>query len=161
MRQVMREPLYVPESGSCADVFQFMQHEKTQIAVVVDEYGGTYGIVTMEDLLETIVGSIQDEYDDEQPEVTDLGEGKWLLDASMGLSEAEDLLDIRFPDDSESDTLGGFLIEQIGYVPKGGPDSPAIVVGGVRLSAKESDDRRILTVRAERLPDPFPEHSES
>lgn len=153
MRRVMREPLYVPESGSCADVFQLMQQKKTQIAVVVDEYGGTYGIVTMEDLLETIVGSIQDEYDNETPEVIELSEGKWRLDASMNLADAEQLLDVRFPEDSEADTLGGYLIEQLGYVPQGGKDSPAVTVGSVRLSAEESDDRRILTVRAERTED--------
>jgi putative hemolysin len=132
-----------------------MQRKKTQIAVVVDEYGGTYGVVTMEDLLETIVGSIQDEYDNESPDAVKLGEDKWEFDASMGLSEAEAMLDVRFPDDSEADTLGGFVTEQLGYLPQGGDDSPAVVVGNVRLSAGKADDRRILTVRAERvdLPD--------
>jgi len=150
MRGVMREPLYVPESGSCADVFRLMQQKKMQLAIVVDEYGGTYGIVTMEDLLETIVGSIQDEYDDEQPEAQALGENVWVIDASMGLSQVEMLLDLHFPDESEADTIGGYLTEQLGYVPQG-EDAPGVTVEDVRFTVERADDRRIDAVRAERL----------
>ena len=110
----MRQPLYVPESSSCSDVFSLLQRKKTQLAVVVDEYGGTYGIVTMEDLLETIFGNIQDEYDRETPEAVTLGEGVYLLDGSMGISEAEQLLEIEIPEDSDADTLGGFVTELLG-----------------------------------------------
>ena len=149
MKEVMREPIYVPESSTCADVFALMQKKKTQMAIVVDEYGGTYGLVTMEDLLETIVGSIQDEYDNETPEVTVISETEWKIDASFGLAEAEEMFDIRFPDDSEADTLGGYITEQIGYVPKGGENSPFVRVGAVRFRAEESDERRIVVVKAE------------
>ncbi|MEG1849035.1 MAG: hemolysin family protein, partial [Oscillospiraceae bacterium] len=107
----LRTPLYVVESASCSDVFALFQREKTQIAVVVDEYGGTYGIVTMEDLLESIVGNIQDEYDNEQSLATQVEEGVYILDGSMGIGEFERLLGLRVPDDSNADTLGGFVTE--------------------------------------------------
>jgi len=150
MRDVMREPLYVPESGNCSDVFRLMQRRKTQIAIVVDEYGGTYGIVTMEDLLETIVGSIEDEYDDEAPEARQIAPDVWILEATAGLSQVEMLLDLHFPDDSEADTLGGFLTEQLGYIPCGGEASPTVCVGDVVFSVERADDRRIDSVRAVR-----------
>ena len=150
MRGVMRAPLYVPESAHCSDVFRLMQRRRTQIAVVVDEYGGTYGIVTMEDLLETIVGSIEDEYDDEQPEARRLDADTWIFEASAGLSQAEMLLDIRFPDESEADTIGGFLTEQLGGIPRG--EAPQTVrVGDVEFSVERVGDRRIDAVRAHRI----------
>lgn len=158
MTEVMREPIYVPESSTCADVFSLMQKKRTQMAIIVDEYGGTYGLVTMEDLIETIVGSIQDEYDNENSEVTQLSEDEWRIDSSYGLGEAEELLGISFPDDSEADTLGGYITEQIGFVPTAGKASPCVRVGPVVFSAEESDDRRILTVRAKR--DPLPEEDD-
>lgn len=151
-RSVMREALYVPETCSCADVFSHMQHRRTQFAVVVDEYGGTYGIVTMEDLLETIVGTIDEEYDESESGFTPAGENVWLLDASLGLSEVEVRFDIRFPDDSEADTIGGYLAEQLGY-DRGEGAPTSVTVDGYRFSVSESDDRRIHTVRAERLPE--------
>jgi putative hemolysin len=151
-RDVMREPLYVPETCSCADVFTHMQQQRTQFAVVVDEYGGTYGIVTMEDLLETIVGTIEEEYNEAESGFTPAGDNVWLLDASLGLSEVEVRLDIRFPDDSEADTIGGYLAEQLGYDrSEGAPTS--VTVDNYRFSIAQSDDRRIHTVRAERLPE--------
>ncbi len=150
MRSLMRAPLYVPESAHCSDVFRLMQRKKTQIAVVVDEYGGTYGIVTMEDLLETIVGSIQDEYDNEQPEARQLSPNVWILEATIGISQVEMLLDIRFPDDSEADTLGGYLTTRLGHIPRSGDGAACVRVGNVVFTAEQSDDRRISSVRAVR-----------
>ena len=144
----MRQPLYVPESSSCSDVFSLLQRKKTQLAVVVDEYGGTYGIVTMEDLLETIFGNIQDEYDRETPEAVTLGEGVYLLDGSMGISEAEQLLEIEIPEDSDADTLGGFVTELLGVVPKSIQPPPVVSFGGVTFTVVHADERRIDKIRA-------------
>lgn len=144
----MRQPLYVPESSSCSDVFSLLQRKKTQLAVVVDEYGGTYGIVTMEDLLETIFGNIQDEYDRETPEAVTLGEGVYLLDGSMGISEAEQLLEIEIPEDSDADTLGGFVTELLGGVPKSIQPPPVVSFGGVTFTVVHADERRIDKIRA-------------
>lgn len=144
----MRKPIYVPESSSCSDVFALLKREKIQIAIVVDEYGGTYGIVTMEDLLESIVGNIQDEYDNEESLVTKIEDGVYILDGSMGISDVERLLDFHVPDDSEADTLGGFIIELLGGVPHGESDPRAITFGDVNFSIIHSDERRIEKIKA-------------
>lgn len=144
----MRRPIYVPESSSCSDVFALFNREKVQIAIVVDEYGGTYGIVTMEDLLESIVGNIQDEYDNEEVLVTQEEDGTYILDGSIGISDAEQLLNFHVPDDSEADTLGGFMIELLGGVPHEGEDSRDVIFSGVTLSVLRSDERRIEKIKA-------------
>lgn len=144
----MRRAIYVPESSSCSDVFALFNREKVQIAIVVDEYGGTYGIVTMEDLLESIVGNIQDEYDNEEVLVTQEEDGTYILDGSIGISDAEQLLNFHVPDDSEADTLGGFLIELLGGVPHEGEDPRDVIFSGVTLSVLRSDERRIEKIKA-------------
>lgn len=144
----MRRPIYVPESSSCSDVFALFNREKVQIAIVVDEYGGTYGIVTMEDLLESIVGNIQDEYDNEEVMVTQEEDGTYILDGSIGISDAEQLLNFHVPDDSEADTLGGFMIELLGGVPHEGEVPRDVIFGSVTLSVLRSDERRIEKIKA-------------
>ena len=144
----IRTPICVPESSSCSDVFALLQREKTQIAIVVDEYGGTYGIVTMEDLIESIVGNIQDEYDDEEVTATKLDEGVYLLDGSTSISDAELLLDFYVPDDSEADTLGGFVIELLGGVPSDPEDQKTASFGNITFSVVECDDKKIDKIRA-------------
>ncbi|MFV0497300.1 MAG: hemolysin family protein [Candidatus Fimivivens sp.] len=144
----MRRPIYVPESSSCSDVFALFNREKVQIAIVVDEYGGTYGIVTMEDLLESIVGSIQDEYDNEEVLVTQEEDGSYILDGSTGISDAEQLFNFHVPDDSEADTLGGFMIELFGSVPHEGEPPRSVVFGNVTFSVLRSDERRIEKIKA-------------
>lgn len=148
VRSTMRKPLYIPETTKCNDLFAIFKREKTQIAVVIDEYGGTYGIVTMEDLLEAIVGSMQDEYDNEEELSTEVEEGVYILDGSMPISLAERLLDIHIPDDSESDTLGGFITELLGGIPREDARSQSIHFGGATFTILEADQRKILTVRA-------------
>ena len=148
----MRNPLYVPESSSCSDVFALLKREKVQIAIVVDEYGGTYGIVTMEDLLESIVGNIQDEYDNEESMATKIEDGVYILDGSMGISDAERLLNFHVPDTSEADTLGGFLFELIGGVPYGELAVRSATYGDVAFTVLVSDERRIEQIKAELKP---------
>lgn len=153
LSEEMRRPIYVPESSSCSDVFALFNREKVQIAIVVDEYGGTYGIVTMEDLLESIVGNIQDEYDNEEALVTQADDGTYILDGSLGISDVEQLLNFHVPDDSEADTLGGFLIELLGGVPHGDQAPREISYNGVTFSVIHSDERRIEKIRAILPPD--------
>lgn len=148
LEKVMRQPLYVPETGSCSDVFALFQKEKTQIAVVVDEYGGTYGIVTMEDLLESIVGNIQDEYDNERSMVTEVEEGVYILDGSINIAELERILDIRLPDDSGADTLGGFVTELLGGVPGAERAGRALTHDNITFTVLDADERRISRLRA-------------
>lgn len=144
----IRKAIFVPETGSCSDVFALMQREKTQIAVVVDEYGGTYGVVTMEDLLESIVGNIQDEYDREEAPATEIEEGVFLLDGSMSISDAERLLDFYVPDDSEADTLGGFIIELLGGVPQAPADPRTVIFSNITFTVVHSDEKKIEQIRA-------------
>ncbi len=144
----VRKAIFVPETGSCSDTFSRMQAEKTQIAIVVDEYGGTYGVVTMEDLLESIVGSIQDEYDSEEAPITEIEEGVFLLDGSMSISDVERLLDFYVPDDSEADTLGGFIIELLGGVPQAPSDPRTAVFNNITFTVVHSDEKKIEKIRA-------------
>lgn len=144
----MRKPIFVPESGSCSAVFALLQREKTQIAIVVDEYGGTYGIVTVEDLLESIVGNIQDEFDKEESLATKIDEGVYLLDGYLSISDAEQLLDFYVPDDSEADTLSGFVIELLGGVPHESTDSHTVTFSGITFTVIRCDEKRIEKIRA-------------
>ena len=148
MSDELRRPLYVPETTSCAALFALFKREKTQIAVVVDEYGGTYGIVTMEDLLESIVGSMEDEFDNEVALSTQVDEGVYILDGSMSVAEFEHLLGLRVPEDFDCDTLGGFVTELLGDVP--GDDSPthSVHFGGVTFTVIHTDGKKIGKIRA-------------
>ncbi len=150
IESLLRSIVYIPETATVGHVLEKLQQKRSHLAVVVDEYGGTYGVITMEDLLETIVGSIEDEYDDEQPEARQLDADTWVFEASAGLSQAEMLLDIRFPDESEADTIGGFLTEQLGGIPRGG-EMQTVRVGDVEFSVERVGDRRIDAVRARRI----------
>jgi putative hemolysin len=151
LKQVMRRPLYIPETCSCSDALAMFRLEKTQMAVVVDEYGGTYGIVTMEDLLEAIVGNIQDEYDDEAEPATLISEGVYMLDGTMSISDAEKLLCFRMPEDHYAETLGGFVTELLGGVPGAG-EQRSITFDGVALTVLQADEKRITKIRAAIVP---------
>jgi len=149
----LRAPFYVPESTKCRDLFASFNQQKNQIAVVVDEYGGTSGIVTMEDLLESIVGDIQDEYDDEADEITCLSQDSYTLDGDIALDEVERLLGCGFqdyPDWDDYDTLGGLLIAMLDRIP-GPKEHPTVELDGVRFTVQRANSRQILEVLAERL----------
>lgn len=149
----LRPPFYVPESTKCRDLFARLNQQKTQIAVVVDEYGGTSGIVTMEDLLESIVGDIQDEYDNEEAEATAISQDRYTLDGDIDLAEVARLLDCSFAereDWEDYDTLGGLLIAMLDRIPAPG-EHPAVEVDGVRFTVRKCNGRQILEVLAEKL----------
>ena len=103
--ELMRPAIFVPETAKCRDVFQRMRREKMQLAIVSDEYGGTAGMVTMEDLLEEIVGSIEDEYDDEEAELTELREGVYSIAGSADPEDILPKLGVRFEPDDAFDTM--------------------------------------------------------
>lgn len=148
----MRKPLFIPESTRCRDLFGMLNGEKTQIAVIVDEYGGTAGIVTMEDLLESIVGNIQDEYDNEPDEATALTDHSYTLDGDIDLIDAAHLLGCNLDSYTEEDyeTLGGLIIGLLDHIPE--PDEhPSVVIEGVQFTVAESSGRQILRVLAKKL----------
>ena len=119
LRKIMREPYFVPESMKCGMLFQEMTARRVQMAVVVDEYGGTAGIVTLEDLLESIGGNIQDEYDNEEEDFSVIDETTFTVDGTTPIDEVNEHVGVNLPED-EYDTIGGFVISLLGYLPNDG-----------------------------------------
>ena len=140
--EVMRPAVFVPDAKRIDDLLAEMQRDHNHLAILVDEYGGTAGLVSIEDILEEIVGEIVDEYDTtEVPPVEDLGDGRYRLSARLGLDEVADLFDIEFPDEvsEEVETVGGLLALELGRVPLPGAH---IVSSGLDLRAEGGHDRR-------------------
>jgi CBS domain containing-hemolysin-like protein len=117
--ELMRSPYFVPETKRVSELLREMQASQIHLAIVVDEFGGTAGLVTIEDLLEELVGEIADEYDEEKPMVTHLGEGSYLIDARLGIDELGQLIGTELPDE-EWDTVGGLILGLAGRVPREG-----------------------------------------
>lgn len=145
---VMRPAYYVPETKKVDELFQEMRQKKVHLAIVVDEYGGTAGLVTIEDVLEEIVGEIRDEYDTEEREpIVVLEDGAALVDARMHLEEVNERLGLDLPV-GEVDTLGGFVYSRMGHVPQQGE---RITYDGVVIQVEELDGQRIARLRVEKL----------
>jgi CBS domain containing-hemolysin-like protein len=139
---------YVPETKRVAGLLREMQDRKFHQSIVVDEYGGTAGLVTLEDLIEELVGEIVDEFDVEEPTVERRADGSVVVAGRMPLSEADELLDAELPEGAW-DTVGGLMLDLAGRVPRQGE---AVEVGGFRLVAERVQGRRIGRVRIERRP---------
>jgi len=148
VREHMRSALFVPESKRCEELFQQLKMKRLQMAIVIDEYGGTSGLVTMEDLLESIVGNIQDEYDEEEEQISRVADHVYLIDGTTSLEDVERLFDIKFPEDSEYDTLGGYITEQLGHIPRTG-ELARVELENVQFTVVNMVERRIAKVRAE------------
>ena len=116
IHELVRKPFFVPVSKHIDDLLRELKRKKVHIAVVVDEYGGVSGIVSMEDIIEEIIGDIQDEFDNETEDVVSLGEGTWLCDARVNLEFLAEETDLELPVD-DFDTLGGFVFDQFGKIP--------------------------------------------
>jgi putative hemolysin len=155
IRALLRTPLFVPESITIDDLLRQLQRRKVHLAVVLDEYGGTAGLVTIEDLLEEIVGEIQDEYDVEEPMVVRLDHDRARIDGRASVDELGELwddldVDALLEDREEYDTLGGLLFHRIGGVPKPGDQ---VRVGALTLTVETTDGRRAGKVLVVREPD--------
>ena len=147
----MRPMPYVPESKPVDDLLREMQRDQTHFAVVIDEYGGTAGLVTIEDILEEIVGEIADEYDREAPGIEDLGDGRWRVPASLHVDDLRDEFDVDL-EEEDVDTVGGLIAKTLGVVPILGSHCE---VAGLSLTADKMSGRRhrIASVIVERLPE--------
>ena len=147
MQAMMRTPLFVPESMGVIDLLARMRAERIHLAIVVDEFGGTEGLVTIEDVVEEIVGEIEDEHDIEAAGLlTRLDDGVWEADARIELEELAEAVDARLIwEEDEVDTLGGLVFLLAGHIPKRG--ECVTHPSGWRLEAVDSDPRRILRVR--------------
>jgi putative hemolysin len=151
VRAILRAPLFVPESMTIDDLLHEFQRRKVHIAIVLDEYGGTAGLVTIEDLLEEIVGEIQDEYDEEEPMVVRLGEDEYRIDGRVAVDEMLETFDleIELEDEDEYDTVGGLVFHRIGGVPQPGD---RVELEGLELTVESTDGRRVDKVLAVRTP---------
>lgn len=146
-REYMRNAYYVPFSKSCGSLFDEMTEKRVQMAVVVDEYGGTAGIITLEDLIEAIVGNIQDEYDNEEEEIVEEGENIFTIDGTAYIEEVNELVGDIIPE-GDYDTLGGFLISNLGFLPKD-EDKNELQFENLKFTILNVDERRIGKVRVE------------
>ena len=151
IRNLLRTPLFVPESMNVDDLLHSLQRRKVHIAIVLDEYGGTAGLVTIEDLIEEIVGEIQDEYDVEEPMLEALSTDEARVDGRASVDDLAEHFDIEFgpADREEYDTVGGLVYHRIGTVPKVGDEIE--VDGLVRLTVESTDGRRVAKVLAVRI----------
>ena len=146
LKKLLRPAYFAPETIKADNLFKEMQKEKVHIAIVVDEYGGTEGIITMEDLLEEIVGNIYDEFDQpEQPEIVPLGENQWRVSGATPLSSLVDDLDLPLPESDDYDTLGGMIVTRLSSIPKDGEELD-LEVNGVALHVERIRDHRIESV---------------
>lgn len=150
IKDVMREAYYIPKTKLCSELLNEMLEKHLQMAVVVDEYGGTAGIVTLEDIIEAIVGNIQDEYDNEDEEISKINENTFTIDGITDIEEVEEQLGIEIPD-GDYDTLGGFIISLLGYLPTGENQDEA-EFENIKFTVLNVEDRRIGKVRVEITP---------
>jgi putative hemolysin len=161
LAKYVKKPFFVPEVMKVSRLLTEMQRRKTHLAIVVDEFGGTSGMVTLEDVVEEIVGEIHDESDVEDKKFKVLSDGVILADAQISIRDLEEHLGVEFPEDGDYETLGGFLTATAGRVP---PTGSLVVWGGLTFTVKAADDRRVQKVEIARKPAPGtavtgPQHS--
>jgi len=145
---VLRDATFLPETASIEKVLETMLQRKTHMVILADEYGGTAGLITLENVLEELVGPIQDEFDREAPEIIKLNDGEYLVDASVTTNEVEQLINGELsPKDILS--IGAFLLEQLGHIPV---DGESVRVHGIEFTVEQIADRVIDRIRVKRMP---------
>ncbi len=150
VKDMMRPAYYVPETKRCGELFTEMTEKRVQMAIVVDEYGGTAGIVTLEDLLESIVGNIQDEYDQEDEEISIINETTFEVEGITDIEEVEEHTGKKFPE-GDYDTIGGYIISVLGFLPEDGQMNE-VQFENVKFTVLNVEERRIGKVKVEILP---------
>ena len=146
VKAIMRDAYFVSESKTINDLFKELQKNKSQMAIVLDEYGGTAGLVTMEDILEEIVGDIFDEYDEIEKEYEKIDDNTFLINGSVSIYELKKILQVDI-EEGDYETLSGYLIEKLGRIPSDG-EKPVIETEKVTYKIEEYEDRRIMWVKA-------------
>ena len=155
LKQFMREPLFIPESKLIMDVFKDLKRTKNHIAVVIDEHGGTAGLVTMEDILEEIVGEIQDEYDSEEAEILELEPGIYDVAGSYNIDEFMEFFELEENDITEKpeegvDTIAGWITSLLGELPEVGK---TVQIGPLNMEVSDIERQRIRRVRVSKVID--------
>lgn len=154
LEDIVRKPVaFVPETRKASSVLAEMRAGRHHLAMVVDEFGGVSGVVTLEDLVEQIVGDIRDEAEAEEPPIVDLGNGRLVVDASMALADLSRYLGTELPQNGDYHSLGGMIVAQLGRVPRSGDKLSAF---GLDFVVREADERRVAKVEILRVP-PGPE----
>lgn len=148
--KLMRPTYFIPETKKCSQLFTELTERKVQIAIVVDEYGGTAGLITLEDLMESIVGNIQDEYDNEEEEIHKVSETEFTVDGTASIDEISDMTETDLPEGSY-DTIGGLVTELLGYIPKEG-EQPQVEIAGLSIKVLRVEDRRLSRLLIVKLP---------
>ena len=154
LKELLRPAYFVPETVSADVLFRDMQGKKTHMAMVVDEYGGTSGLVTLEDLLEELVGNIYDEFDpQEELEIIQLDKARWRVSGSADLDELAEAMEFALPEDEgrDYDTLGGLVFSKLSVIPEDG-SRPVVEGLGLRIQVEELCDRRVEWALVEKLP---------
>lgn len=141
---IMRPAYFIPEGKRLSELFSEMTEKKIQMAVVVDEYGGTSGLITMEDLIESIVGNIQDEYDNEDEEISQVSDNCFTVDGTTPIDEVSDLIGVELPE-GEYDTIAGFVLDNLGRIPKNG-EHPEVSFGPATFTVEQVEEQRIAKV---------------
>lgn len=149
IRDIVRPAYFIPESKKIDELLRELQLKKVHIAIVVDEYGGTAGLVTIEDLIEEIVGEIQDEYDLEEAKIVELGEGEAIFDATVSIDDVNDTLGLNLEAEGV-DTIGGLVYTQLGKMPTAGDE---VKIDGVAITVVATDGRRIKKIKVDSHPD--------
>ena len=147
VRQFMRKVMYIPETCKCADAFENMTKTKSQVAIVVDEYGGTAGMVSLEDLLEEIVGNIQDEYDDEKADIIQISDGVFIVSGDANPEDAEEIIGIQLPEGHNYDTMSAFIVDLLGRIPDE-DETPSVKYGDFEFTVLLTEDNWITKIKA-------------
>ena len=145
IKDIMREPYFVPETKIVENLFKEIQATKNHIAILIDEYGGFSGIVTIEDLIEEVVGDITDEHDAEEPEIEKVNENSYIVNGLLNIDEVNEALNLDLASES-ADTIGGLIIELLGNIPKSKEETP-IVHGNTIFKIEKLDEKRVDKVR--------------
>jgi len=151
VRQLMRPAMFVPETMHADRLLTEMRRNGRHEAIVIDEFGGMSGVLTLEDLLQKIVGDIREEHDAEAPPIVDQGDGRLVVDASVPIADLSCYLGATLPSDGDYHSLGGFIIAQLGRVPEVGTQ---LTAHGMQFDVREADERKVSKVEITRLAPP-------
>ena len=147
IKEVMYDPMFVPETKKIDDLLKELQVHRVQMAIVIDEYSSFVGIATVEDILEEIVGDIMDEYDKEEPEIQNISDGVFVVDAQMWVEDINERMEIDLPVDESYETVGGLIIDRLGHIPLHPGEKVEINEGKITLVVMQMHGRRIVKVK--------------
>jgi CBS domain containing-hemolysin-like protein len=147
VREIVRPPYFIPETKKISELLKDLRDKKSHMAIVIDEYGGTAGILTLEDIIEEIIGDIMDEYDSEVKQIVEQHDGSILVDARLDVEDLEDYLHIEFPE-GKFESVGGFIINVLGKVPD---VNEKVIFQNLEMIIDAADSRKIEKIRIRRL----------